>query len=160
MNETSTPLDQNLGGNPETNIPVSDQQIIFLRELPTWAKIMSVTNFIGAGVQLMSMFWLLPKLRRLFLFDPVSGNNIILLLIILFLIFVAFTVLIGWQLWRYAAHLKSAVQFTDSSELELVYYYQYRYFKTLGWMTITLISVAVLAIMAVIYVSASTPRGY
>lgn len=149
--QQATPLDENLSSNPDEAIQVTSQLVTYWKELPLWAKILAITNFISGGTQLISMFWIIPKLRMMMYFSPIDANNYLVLFIILYLISITFTLLIGWQLWRYAIHLQTAVLHSDNEELEFSYYYQYRYFKTLGWMLISLIAIFFIAIFVVIY---------
>jgi hypothetical protein len=152
MQEHQTaPLDENLSSNPDNSILVTTQLKAHWQELPLWAKILAVTNFISGGAQLLSMFWLIPMLRRMYGYTTVQSNNFLVMLIILYLVSITFTLLIGWQLWRYTAHLQNALQHSDQEELEISYYYQYRYFKTLGWMVISLAIIIIMAIVTVFY---------
>jgi hypothetical protein len=151
MPESTQPLDENIHSKPERNIPVAPELYPQLQQTASWAQILAITNFSSAGLQLLSMFILLERVRMLMRFYA-GGSNYALAIIILSLIFICFTALIGWHLWNYSARLKAAISMEDSEELELAYYYQYRYFKTLGWMVISSLILVVGAIILFIYV--------
>lgn len=152
MQEPNFTLDEGLQSDLEQGgIAVGPEQRAYWQDTPFWAKVLSITNFVSGGIQLMSLFWTVPRLRRMLYLSPVDGNNMVLMLIILYLIAITFTLLIGWQLWRYATHLQAANDYSDNEELEISYFYQYRYFKTLGWMAISLIAVFVLGFLALVF---------
>lgn len=151
MQHYTHPLDDDLEEGSANFTPVSEATLNHWRQLPVWAQILAVTNFISAGLQLLTFFFVYQKIQSTFYFYlAMFGSSIQVIMIIIFLVSLTFTTLIGWQQWRYAAHLKEALLFEDTQELDLSYYYLNRYFKTLGWMTISIIAVTILAIIMVL----------
>ncbi|MBK8966259.1 MAG: hypothetical protein R3D58_23540 [Saprospiraceae bacterium] len=150
MFENTEPLDQEIQHDRETSIPLPAGAYGVLQQTATWAKILAITNFCSAGLQLIGMFVVLDRVRMMLRFLN-GGSNYILLMILVYLIFISFTALIGWHLWIYAARLKSALLYEDTDELDLAYYYQFRYFKTLGWMVISGFILMVAAMLLFVY---------
>ncbi len=150
MFENTEPLDQEVHRDQETSIPLPADAYTVLQQTATWAKILAITNFCSAGLQLIGMFVVLDRVRLMLRYLN-GGNNYILLMILVYLIFISFTALIGWHLWNYAARLKSALLYEDTDELDLAYYYQFRYFKTLGWMVISGLVLMVAAMLLFVY---------
>lgn len=160
MLDQNEPLDQAIHHDQENNIPLPAGSYSVLAQTASWAKILAITNFCSAGLQLIGMFVLLDRVRMMLRYLN-GGSNYILLMILVYLIFISFTALIGWHLWNYAGRLKSALRYEDTDELDLAYYYQFRYFKTLGWMVISGLILMVAGLLLFVYLRAMlNPYSY
>ncbi|MCB0534114.1 MAG: hypothetical protein H6574_04135 [Lewinellaceae bacterium] len=153
MLEHNEPLDQEIHHDQENNVPLPVGSYSTLAQTATWAKILAITNFSSAGLQLIGMFVVLDRVRLMLRYLN-GGSNYILLMILVYLILISFTALIGWHLWNYAGRLKSALLYEDTDDLDLAYYYQFRYFKTLGWLVISGLILMVAGLLLFIYLRA------
>ncbi|MBL7776283.1 MAG: hypothetical protein JNK89_09800 [Saprospiraceae bacterium] len=151
MDQHDQTLDAGLHTDSADGMRVASELRSIWLQTPVWAKILSITNFSSAALQFISMLLLVPMLRRLVYLSSSdeAGNNIILLMVIVYLLSISFSLIIGWQLWQYALYLGRSTQDDDTASLEVAYYYHYRYFKTLGWMLISLTAFVLIGVTAI-----------
>lgn len=145
MQTFTPPLDEDLNESSENTTPVPAETLRHWQGLHQWARFLAYLNFASVAVQLISFFVVYPAVRQVFRFTDI-GSDISIIMIVFFLLSITFTTLIGWQLLRYGAHLKSALFFSQEWELDLSFYYLHRYFRLLGWMTIGIIAIVLLSI--------------
>lgn len=92
-----------------------------------------------------------PLIRRIPLLNVVTSNNLSLMLLIMLLFTLVLNVLIGWNLWQFGASLKNAMLFDDNDQLDLSFFYLRNYFRTLGWMAITMVVLTLLLVGVLAY---------
>ncbi|MCC6459398.1 MAG: hypothetical protein IT260_02935 [Saprospiraceae bacterium] len=134
--ETYQLLDDDLHQNTEAGTPVTAELAQLFEKTGYWAKILAVTNFLNAVMQMVFLVSITSSVQYAYYRGYTSDIWISLVVIAAMLAAAILSVFNGIYLWRYALNINQALLFDDSQEVTLSFSSLNKYFKMLGWMTI------------------------
>lgn len=134
--ETYQLLDDDLHQNTEAGTPVTAELAQLFEKTGYWAKILAVTNFLNAVMQMVFLVSITSSVQHAYYMGYTSDIWISLVVIAAMLAAAILSVFNGIYLWRYTININQALLFDDSQEVTLSFSSLNKYFKILGWMTI------------------------